>query len=199
MSINNCCRTKNSYSTGRNDGFYSFGRRNYNVKYKWTVDKGTIINGQETTAIQVSNEGLEDTVIRAMLEVEGLPKDCNNNISDEGVIAARLPIEPFDQYGKISWEDELMRFDSFLIYLDNNPKSKGYVCITTEKKESILSLKKHIRKLVKHIKFRKILLDKIIFATEKSDHHRTTIITIPEGAEILKCENCEILKGSEFK
>ena len=46
--------------------------KNYNVKYKWTVDKGTIINGQGTTVIQVSTEGLSDTTVTATFEIEGI-------------------------------------------------------------------------------------------------------------------------------
>ena len=35
------------------------GEGKNNLKYKWTVDKGTIVEGEETTVVQVSTEGLK--------------------------------------------------------------------------------------------------------------------------------------------
>lgn len=83
--------------------------------------------------------------------------------------------------------------------MQQNPGYKGYVWITSAKNESIINLKKHIRKLVRHIKFRKISPSKIIFAIEKSEYRQTTIIIFPEGAELPKCEDCQIIIGSDLQ
>ena len=173
--------------------------KNYNTKYKWTVDKGTIIEGQGTTVIRVSTEGLSDTTVTATFEIVGLPKDCVNIDSETGVVAPVLSWEPLDRYDKISFPDELVRFDSFLVELYRNSNYEGLVWITTDKDESFTDVKKHIRKLVKHIKHRKIAPGRIFFLIEKAEYRSTTIFTIFEGSKLPECENCEIIKASELK
>ena len=72
--------------------------------------------------------------------------------------------------------------------------------ITTDKDENFTDIKKHIQRLVKHIKHRKI-------ATEQNNCLRLLSLNIVQqqsglflrGAELPKCENCEIIKASEFK
>ena len=96
--------------------------KNYNVKYKWTVDKGKIINGQGTTTIQVSAEGLQDVVIYATFEIEGLPNDCVSKDSDAAVIAS-VPIgEPYEYYEKLPTDEEIARFDAFLSTINSSGK-----------------------------------------------------------------------------
>ena len=116
-----------------------------------------------------------------------------------GVIAAGIACGlPFDEYDKIEWSDELARLDSFFIRLQEDSDSEGFVWMMIDEKESLESAKKHIARLVKHIKFRKAAKDKIIFAIEKSNYHRTRLIIVPDGAELPGCENCEIIKGKDF-
>ncbi len=173
--------------------------KNYQTRYKWTVDKGTIIEGQGTTVIRVSTEGLSDTTVTAIFKIEGLPNDCINVDSDIGVIAPKLPWEPIDSYNKISFPDELVRIDSFLVKLHRNSNYKGFIWIATDKDESFTDVKTHIKKLVKHIKHRKISPGRIIFLIEKAEYRSTTIFYMNEETKLPKCENCEIIKGSDLK
>lgn len=173
--------------------------KNYNTKYKWTVDKGKIVEGQGTTVIRVSTEGLSDTTVTASFEIEGLPKECSKVDSETGVIAPKLPWEPIDSYNKISFPDELVRIDSFLVELYRNSNYKGFIWITTDKDESFTDVKNHIKKLVKHIKHRKISPGRIIFLIEKADYRSTTIFYMNEETKLPKCEDCEIIKGSDVK
>ena len=46
------------------------------VTYDWSVDKGTIIEGQGTPVITVSTEGLSDTTVTATVLVGGLCEKC---------------------------------------------------------------------------------------------------------------------------
>ncbi len=173
--------------------------KNYDVKYKWTVDRGTIINGQNTNTIQISTKGLSDTTVNAKFEIEGLPENCESKISEIGVIAQELPVEPYDQYRKISLLEEVVRLDSFIIALQQYPDSKGFIWITINEKATAESAKKHIRRLVKHIKFRKFAKERIIFAVEKSSNHHTILVIVPNGAEFPSCEKCEIIKGKDLR
>ena len=173
--------------------------KNNDFKYKWSLDKGTIVEGQGTSTIRIATEGLSDTTITATFEIEGLPKNCKIRVSEMGVIAQALPIEPYDDYGKISWSDELTRLDSFFISLQQNPGYIGFVWMQTDEKESIASAKKHIERILKHIKYRKVKKERFIFAIEKSNYRRTRLITASSRAKLPECEDCEIIKGKDFR
>lgn len=174
--------------------------KNYSVKYKWTVDKGTIINGQGTRTIQVSTEGLSDTTVTATFEIEGLPKDCVNKDSEIGVVASEIIGEPFADYRKLSIKDELERFDSFLvtIKLDYKEDYSGFIVIYTDEK-NLPALKKRLKILANHLDRRKFSRERITFAINKEGEGYTYLWIVPPGAEPPKCEKCEIIKASDIK
>src|SRR5687767_1880997 len=61
--------------------------KSHDVKYKWSVDKGTIFDGgQSTTSIKIATEGLSATTITATLQIEGLPENCKGTFSEVGVV-----------------------------------------------------------------------------------------------------------------
>lgn len=176
------------------------GEGKNDLKYKWTVDKGTILEGQGTSAVHISTEGLEDTAITATFEIEGLPNGCQNKFQEVGVvvtIGCGLPTT--DEYGKLPFEDELARIDNLLMELQNNSGDQGFIWIKTNENETIADVRKHIQKLVEHIKFRKVSIDKFIFAIEKSDSRMTRLMRISKTQELPECEDCEIIKGSDLK
>lgn len=167
------------------------------LKYIWAVDKGKIIKGQNTNTIQVSTEGLSDTTITAAVEIELLNQQCESIDSETGVIAPKIEKEWVDYYYRLSLSDELARIDSFLVGLNNNPNYEGYILITTGKNESFTDIKKHIRKLIKHIKFRKISPSRITFAIAKSEDRSTRLFNMFREEKPPKCEDYEIIKGSD--
>lgn len=175
------------------------GEGKNNLKYKWTVDKGTIVEGQETSVIRISTEGLEDTVLKATFEIEGLPNGCQNKFQEIGVVAPTVQCRCHDEFGRLPLEDELARMDMFLAELQKDSTYEAFIWINTDKEETIADVKKHIQKLVEYIKLRKVPLERFIFAIEKSDAHRTRLMHILKTQELPKCENCEIIKGSDLK
>jgi hypothetical protein len=180
----------------------SFGGdvHNYDVKYKWTIDKGTLIDGQYTNFIQVATDGLNGEIITATFEIEGLPSHCKNKFSDVAVVAERISCGfSLDEYDKIPLSEELARLDNFLISLQEDSDSKGFVWMTIDQNESVENAKKHIKRLVQHIKYRKAKKEKITFAIEKSDQRRTRLMIIPDDAEFPNCEKCEMIKGSDIE
>lgn len=170
---------------------------NYKVEYEWSVDQGTIINGQGSSVIQVSTEGLRETVIDATVVIRGLPAQCSNKASDKGVVIGAVIGEPYDRYGKIPLHDELPRIDNLLIEMKLNPDYEGFILINAEKPERIPQIKKHIQRLVRHIKMRKTAIERITFAIEIAGYDSTFLILVPQGASIPECENCEIIRGEE--
>ena len=171
--------------------------KNFKVEYEWTVERGEIAGGQGTSQITVLPK-IEGGNLKATIKIKGLPENCANTESD--LIAIEVPPigDPVKNYKKIPLEDEYVRLDSFMISLANDQSSDGVIHIMTDKDESINTVKKHIRLMMKHFKFRKFPKERIIFLIEKSVERRTLLWIVPEGAKYPNCENCEILKGKSL-
>lgn len=58
----------------------------YDLSYNWVVNKGKIISGQGTYAIQVSLDGEAATSIIATLVLGGLPSTCGSEESDTALV-----------------------------------------------------------------------------------------------------------------
>lgn len=170
------------------------------LEFSWNIDKGVILEGQGTSEIHVSTEGLDSETVTATFEIEGLSNSCQSKFQVVGIVAPTIGCGlPTDEYGKIPFDDELLRIDSFLIELQQDSEYQGFIWIKTDENETVAGIKKHIQKLVKHIKFRKVPIDKFIFAIEKSDSHITRLVRVSKFNELPKCEDCEIIKGSDIK
>lgn len=169
-----------------------------NLKYNWSVDKGLLIKGQNTNTIRVSTEGLSDTTIIASVEIELLNQQCESIASQTGVVAPLIEIQDYDDYGKVPFVEELTRFDPLIYQLQQNSEYQGYVLMRINNDEKISDVKKHIRKLIKYIKSRKLSADRFIFAIEKSDVHSTRLMTILKNEEFSVCISCEIIKPSDL-
>lgn len=173
--------------------------KNYNVKYKWTVDKGKIINGQGTTTIQVSTEGLSDVSLTATFDIEGLPKDCINTDSETGVIAQRAINEVHEYYPKLQINDELTRLDVFLATIDSRGKDlEGFMVFYIDEK-NLPVLKKRIKLITKYLDRRNFPKSRITFAiiTDNKTKDYTYLWIMPPGTKIPDCESCEVIKASD--
>ncbi len=95
--------------------------------YKWSVDKGKIISGQDTQTITISTKGLEDTTINATVKISGLPDGCVNEFSEASITIC--PADPIlvDEFGNIQSGDMKARLDNFFVGLQDDPTSTGYV------------------------------------------------------------------------
>lgn len=175
------------------------GEGKNNLKYNWAIDKGVIIEGQGTLIVHISTEGLDSETLTATFEIEGLSNSCQSKFQVVGIVAPTIGCGlPADEYGRLSFEDELLRIDSFLIELQNNSGDQGFIWIKTDENETIADVKKHIQKLVEHIKFRKVPIEKFIFGIEKSDSRMTRLMRLSKTQKLPECENCEIIKGSDL-
>lgn len=170
------------------------------LKYVWTVSEGYIIEGQNTPTIKVATTpDLSGLPVTAKVTIEGLPNNCTNEASETGLIAA-IPAcgISYDEYEKISSNEEFSRLDNFFSRLLNNPGAKGYVLILIGENEAIDQAKKRIIKIMKHVKYREFAKERLIFAIRKSDYHSTRLDVLPQNAKFPECNNCEIMKGEDF-
>lgn len=152
----------------------------YPIKYKWTIDKGTIIEGQGENIIQVDTTGLEDATIKATLEVIGLPENCNNSASEINVVACLCIGDPIPPIGDISKNQIRAEIDNVFIRLQFNPTNTAYLITYGKIKE----IEKREKVIEAHIKLRRYDRKRIIFLNSAEETKiRTEVYIIPEGVE----------------
>jgi hypothetical protein len=94
----------------------------------------------------------------------------------------------------------LARLDAFFIALMNNPDDRGFIQISVGENDTIEQIKKHIQKLIRHVKYRKFPAERLIFAIEKIEKlesSTTRLLRLPRDVE-LPCDKCEIINGKDF-
>lgn len=110
--------------------------------------------------------------------------------------------EPADNYGKMSFRDESARLDSFIINVLNSPGYKGLMVLHLDKNVSPKENLSRLRKIFKHIKYRKLEENRIIFAVIKDDiSEQTWLWTVPPEAKlpISESQNAVLINGEEFQ
>ncbi len=95
--------------------------------YNWSVDKGSIVSGQGTSTITVSTNGLEDTTVRASVEIGGLCDSCDNSANGSGIVIGIPKPVLKDEFGKIPNDDVKARLDPYAADLQADPNARAYI------------------------------------------------------------------------
>ena len=152
-----------------------------NATYNWTVDKGTIIEGQGTPSITVSTEGLTDTTVLAEVEIGGLCADCpRTTASETGVIGANPRPILIEEFGNKPNDEIRNSIDQFIIDLQNNPNATGYI-INYGSARDVAAREKIIRNQIDFRNFDRSRITIINGGVEPEV--RTQLYRVPQGAE----------------
>lgn len=153
-----------------------------NITFNWAVDKGTISSGQGTPSITVDTTGLEDTTVRATVNIGGtVPEcDCPKEASGTGVVAAPPQPIPEGEFGPLSPDEVRQQLDPFFIALQNDPTSTGYI-INYGPARDVARRERIIRD---HIRFRNAPADRIVIVNGGEEAEvRTRLFRVPAGAK----------------
>lgn len=146
------------------------------LKFEWAISHGTITSGQGTAEIVVDTVGLVSSDdLTATATVRGLTPNCENAFTGKTKINTPKNIDIFG-YGKIPLNEEKQRLDQWMTELNNSTDDfVGLLLITPGKDESVEDIKKHLKKLIAHIEYRRFPLRRITFGiNKKSEETRTT-------------------------
>jgi hypothetical protein len=94
------------------------------VTYKWAVSAGEVTGGQGGPSIEVKAVGADG--VEATVEVGGLPDSCPQTASCATQFTGGVTTE-VDEYGPVSFEDEQVRLNRFVVELQNDPTAQGYL------------------------------------------------------------------------
>ncbi len=104
------------------------------INYNWTVSPSSvrITSGLGTPSITVDTTGFGGQTITADLDVNDGVYDanCRQRISVPTLVENKPPpptARRFDEFPSTSFDDDKARLDAFVIELQNNPDSQGYI------------------------------------------------------------------------
>ncbi len=170
---------------------------NTGLGYEWTVANGKIINGQGTNSISVLGSHSLSTVA-VELKISGLPSGCSDTASESASVYDH-PVcgLPFAEWVDRKPNEIRGELDMFFTTLANNPEEKGLVVLKVVENETLEPSNKRIQFIVKHAKFRKFELSRLIFRVTRADENRTTLNRYQPGVE-LPCPECIEYLGSSL-
>ncbi|HKS08036.1 MAG TPA: hypothetical protein VJS13_00690 [Pyrinomonadaceae bacterium] len=118
--------------------------------YNWTVSAGTIVEGQGTDRIKVDTKGFAGQTIRASLSLGGYNLEC---AADYAVTIPLPKVEGrrFDEFPDIARNDEKARLDNFVIELQNDPTTTGYVIVYPGKHGKRAEVQEHAGRVVDYL------------------------------------------------
>lgn len=109
------------------------GIENLNLKYNWQVSAGKIVGGQGTPVISGDITAIVGQSVTATVEIDGLPPECDRteSCSFSWSLEPPPPAESrkFDEYGEVSRINEETLLSNFVIQLEQEPGTQGYVIV----------------------------------------------------------------------
>jgi hypothetical protein len=97
--------------------------------FSWQISVGTITAGAGTDSITVDTAGLGGQTITATVSISGVSTLCSTSATQTVGIVNPGPVGgcPFDEYGDISFEDEMARLDNFAVSVSTYEGATGYI------------------------------------------------------------------------
>ncbi|CAN5743598.1 hypothetical protein BH20ACI4_BH20ACI4_29950 [soil metagenome] len=105
------------------------------INYRWIVspESARITSGLGTSAITIDTTGIGNQTVSATLDVtdDVYGAKCFQNIAINTRVERQKTPEPrrFDEFESQAFDDDKARLDSFVIELQNNPDSQGYIIL----------------------------------------------------------------------
>ncbi len=142
--------------------------------------------------------GLEPgSTVSVQLKISGLPSGCEDTVTESAPIEDVPPVCSFDEWGNLDPNEVRGQLDIIFATLSNNPKDKGLFVIYVNEKETLEPSNKRLLLIVRHAKFRKFDLSRLISKMGRFEEHRTVFYRVPPDAEI-PCPECIEYLGSSL-
>jgi hypothetical protein len=104
------------------------------LRYSWRVSPNArVTSGEGTSAITVDSAGMGGQTVKAELDVwdDVYDAKCRQRIEVPTIVEKQKIPEPrkFDEFPSLAFDDDKARLDTFVIELQNNPDSQGYIIL----------------------------------------------------------------------
>lgn len=154
---------------------------NFNLKYNWTVSSSEIIEGQGTLIVKVLHKNFVES-LTATVEIEGLPKECENIASMTMSIDPVRKPELFAEFSTASLKIDKAKLDGLTKKLLDEPTAMIYIIEKFKPDTSQKSIKQKVQKTKDYlIKEKRIEKDTIVILTALSDKNLSQFFIVPVG------------------
>jgi hypothetical protein len=165
---------------------------NSDIKYIWTINGGKILAGEETKTVAILRK--YNYMGNAELEIKGLPENCNKSFSQKFPMVIIDPVYAmkFDEYEKVTQDEEKERIYAFFVGLLNDPNAEGIIKLQRNEK-----LKSRIKFFNNYITL-KGLNNRISFMISEQQENLNEFWIVPSGADLPDCKDCITIKAEDF-
>jgi hypothetical protein len=150
--------------------------------YKWTVDHGTIENGQGSPSIEVRAPEVPDYInVTATVELVGLPDKCINKASETaGVYREYVPYAT-DTYGRLSRNDEKARLQSAFEKLSKEKQDFVALIKIVIPASGKVTFEERVRTIKALLTSLRLNTKKAVFVNDGTGELSTTIYLMPKS------------------
>ena len=155
-------------------------------KYFWSLDQGTIIEGQGTPIITVVTDStVAGSNVTATVTIDGLDPVCPKTASGIAPVAPLVFGEPIDDWpDSLPSDDKRGRLDAFFIELANNPDHVGVMVVKVTGKERLDGRNPRVQFVLRHARFRQFDKSRIWFAFEHGPEKRAVFWRMLPSIEV---------------
>lgn len=171
--------------------------KRYDLRYRWSVSSGTIIEGQGTLTLKVLPKDLYDENITATIEVIGLPETCGNITASETMATICPPSKILaDEFSISASRIDKARLDNFANELRKNPTAQGFIIELFDSSVSKKTVEAKSRKIYNYFttidfdKSRITILNGLATLNGLGKENLTQFFIVPAGATPPHCEDC---------
>lgn len=150
--------------------------------YKWYVSNGVILLGAGTKSISVHKEN-PGSNITATVEITGLPKGCDDTISETEPMICYSEAELIDEFSTATATIDKTRLNEALSRSDQNPNDLLFIVEYFPKDTSDFDIRAKVKLITEYlVDIRKKDANSFTIITEKASEALTKIYLVPPGA-----------------
>jgi hypothetical protein len=175
--------------------------RSSDLQFLWSVSGGVIESGQGSKEMIVRTSRADaGQNVHAKITVKGILIGCDAVGTESGPVADLLPCGlASDEFGpSLKPNDMKGRLDNFFQELANNPSNEGVILFRFTENEQADRTNPRLELIVKHAKFRKVDLARLVFKFEAREDVYTLLYRVPENGAA-PCPECVTIHGRELK
>lgn len=151
------------------------------LEYIWTVEKGKIIGGQGTPSITIEVDSQLSS--RATIEVEGLPKHCQNKAT-EIIWADKSPEAVFiEEFSTSAPQLDKSKLDNLIVALKDDLTTTAYIIIYADEKTSPKKLRQKEQQIRKYLLDKNHQANRIVIVNGGKGKDLIRLFIVPQGAQ----------------
>ncbi len=172
----------------------------YDLKYRWSVSSGTIVEGQGTLSLKILQKDLGETPT-VTIEIKALPTNCSTIASETIPVCDCVQVIQVDEFSISASRINKAALDNFATELQKNPNAQGYIIELFDGGVSPKAVEAKNRQIYSYLtkmrldKSRFTILNGLAKLNDLADKNLTQFFIAPAGATPPYCADCITAKA----